>query len=250
MDLVAISGCPRSGTSALCNLLMQDRRIMMFDELTVFSCWNSGGVSKRIISKWLKPDTNFSHLVELSGLDPTEFKKFIDRPGHITGKELYAYIEENTVATMFGDKCPESYVYNTEKLAEQFPKMKFLFSQRDGRGVIASHVRKPRSSVPNIETGANLWVNTTSKGIDMVKKMPDRCKIIKYEEAVMDPEPMLADMSDFLGLDTVIVNGINFKNVPYYRPVNLDSWKEEIPDVLDKIRNPKFKELMLSCGYI
>jgi len=251
MDLVAIGGCPRSGTSALCNLLMQDEKIMIFDELQVFSSnWESNSIVKRIITNWLKEGSNFSYLVERSGIKREKFKAFIDQTKPISGKELYDFVKDTTKATMFGDKSPEAYVSIADTLAVKFPEMKFLFSQRDGRGVIASHLRKPRSSVPNIEACVNLWVRMTSRILELKKRIPDRCFIINYDEAVINVEPMLEELSNFLSLDPVLINDLNFKGLPYYRPTHVETWKNEIPDIMSKIHSSKFNDLMSFYNYI
>ena len=248
---IAIAGCPRSGTSALCNLLMQDERILLFDEIQAFVSWDTGSVVSGRLRKWLsKKGNNFRHLLKISGLDPDAFLNFVSSNGGVSGRELCDYVMNNSNAIMFGDKGPESYIKAANTMADKFPDMKFVFAQRDGRAVIASHIRTWRTSNTDVNHLSKIWIRNTSAILKLKKAMPDRCKIIMYEESVLNPEPMIEELSEFLELDPVIVNGINFKNIPYYRSVNLDTWKQEIPHMLDEIRDPKFKKLMSLYGYI
>lgn len=248
---VVICGCPRSGTSGLCNLLMQDKRILMFDEIKAFTSWDTGSIVLGRLRDWSsKKGNNFRHLLKISGLEPDEFLDFMLSKNRISGKELCDYVMNNSNAVMFGDKGPEHYIHAADRVAKKFPDMKFLFSQRDGRAVIASHIRKWRTSSTDVNLLSKIWIKNTSAILKLKEAMPDRCKIIMYEESVLNPIPMIEGLSDFLGLDPVIVNGINFKNIPYYRPVNLNTWKQEIPNVLEEIHDPKFKELMSLYGYI
>jgi hypothetical protein len=91
------------------------------------------------------------------------------------------------------------YFFYLKDLLELYPESKFVVLVRDPR------VNAIRKKSRNLNAGqsplylAALW-NNTYKNIDYLKSKSKDVLIVKYEDLVSDPEPILKNISNFLGI--------------------------------------------------
>jgi len=237
LPYVFIGGCPRSGTSALVRTLNFDKRLFICHELHLFERW----------SNRLNPAL-YKRGVENGWLSRLCKKRNISVPPYGTGrsitKKLVASLPQGTA---IGDKVPREYLYGWHIYRQHFPKAKLIVCLRDGRAVIASQIRKYHQekvrhdwAAPDVITAQELWL-TAAAFLTAVETFPD-IHIVKYEEAVKDPEKMVNKIGHFLGIGDLDITG------HHYRPVHLESWKEELPDI-EMYLTDQFKMYLDYYGY-
>jgi hypothetical protein len=150
-----------------------------------------------------------------------------------------------------GDKMPQQYLLGAETLYKKFPDSKFIFTVRNGYGVIASYLRRPLKKrdyktiphdivVKNIVFAENVWKEAFIKLKSIHKVLPkDKYLVLKYENNCADIDDMLLKLGNFLEYDTPVVNTM-------YRPVHLN-WEKGLEfwrDIIFSNVSNEFKELM------
>ena len=108
--------------------------------------------------------------------------------------------EQTTPAHIWIDHTPENINY-VETLFHHFPQAKVLHIVRDGRAVAASIM--PLDWGPNsIVKAARWWMRMVSFGLAAELKFgPDRVLRVRYEDLVLDPEPILKQIAGFLDIE-------------------------------------------------
>lgn len=244
-DYIAIGGSPRSGTTALADLLNIDGRLFITRELRVFRCWYNS-IGPKTLNYKLHPGRGPARVFSQHKLDCKQF-----RNTRAAGKDIAKFVLDNSKILYFGDKLPRYHLYGFEKLAKRFPNMKFIFCLRDGRAVIASQMRLYRGgrSIANfiaksIPSAEPLWLRCCRYLREALNsKYADRILVVRYEDAVNNLDKLIYDISDFLNLPTPL----NIEGHDYY-PVHLDAWKEELPNMMDRL-SPEFKQHLREFGY-
>jgi hypothetical protein len=166
---------------------------------------------------------------------------------------------ERSKLVYVGDKMPEGYLNRAEELYKQFKNAKFIFTNRNGYGVIASYIRRPLRRhkpediteeilVKNIKFAENIWMDSYKKLKNIPDVLPeDKYIILKYEDNCNDIINMLVKLAEFLEYDTPVRNKMFVKKgetLFVYRPIHLDwvkgieFWKEIIlSTVSDEFKN-------------
>jgi hypothetical protein len=175
---------------------------------------------------------------------------------------------------IFGDKVPHGYLHNATGLMDEFPDMKFLFTLRDGRGVLESQIRRgkkllekkpnhkfnPRSwQQVDIKIAQNLWIECSGLIKNIMNRNSSRVLIVKFEDLLSDTENYLKNVADFLELERPLINrpwmvqNNPLKRRNYYvHPIDQSNaylWKENIPNVMDEVSD-KFKRYLEFFEYI
>ena len=247
-NFLAIGGCPRSGTTALTDLLNLDSQLFICREFRIFRCWKQP-IGRKLLLHKLNPEVGSSKIFRKHKLNMSRFEETYEK---VNGSHIANYVNNNLpYIQYFGDKLPRFYLYNAKSLSEKFPNMKFIFCLRDGRAVIASQIRLFRSgksrasfiadSIPNAEP---LWLEGISylKKIQEDKRMAGKFIIVRYEDAVMNPFKTISQIEEFLNLKLNIIKH-------NYKPVHLNSWKTELPNMMDRISD-KFKAELERYNYL
>lgn len=150
-----------------------------------------------------------------------------------------------------GDKMPLQYLYDAPVLNKRFNDVKFIFTIRNGYGVIASYLRRPLKKrdyrtisddivIKNIRFAENIWIKAFNSIKDLHKVLPkDKYLVLKYEDNCDDIDNMLSKLCDFLEYDTPIVNTM-YKPVHLNWEIGLEFWK----DIIFSNVSDKFKKLM------
>ncbi|CAF0964638.1 unnamed protein product [Brachionus calyciflorus] len=90
-----------------------------------------------------------------------------------------------------------------DKLVDLFPNSKYIFMVRDGRAVAFSLVRYQRLefNFKNYLDKLKEWNYTNNKTMTLCNKVgPKYCKMVKYENLVLNKESVLRDLMQFLEL--------------------------------------------------
>jgi hypothetical protein len=113
-------------------------------------------------------------------------------------QELFPWVE------VVGDKYP-GYVFRLTRLANK-PGLKCIVIYRDCRDVVSSAIHQARTTwrgrpwatrLDTAEKVAARWV----RAIECQEENASRVLLIRYEELVTDPGPVLARLGEFLTVD-------------------------------------------------
>jgi hypothetical protein len=98
----------------------------------------------------------------------------------------------------WGDKTPRYYeCWN--QIATLFPEARLIHLIRDGRDVSASLKKVGWHGRTELER-ARYWTSRVSLAEECARLLgPDRCLIVRYEDLVLNTEPILRDICTFLG---------------------------------------------------
>lgn len=120
-----------------------------------------------------------------------------DYPSAIRG--LYATYARQHGKTRYGDKTP-SYVLSIDLLAATFPEGRFIHLIRDGRDVALSYLDTDFGS-RTLGQAAIYWDRFVRAGrASGVRLGPERYREVRYEDLVAEPDRVLAELCNFVGL--------------------------------------------------
>ena len=189
-----VVGAPRTGTTLLRRFLSAHSRVAIPTESGFMVDYLDAAVpletKKRLLTE--EPEIEYWSLrltpEELAPL-PTIgacFDHAHRRYAEAQGKDLW------------GNKTPK-LVRAGALLSEHFPGCRFLHVVRDGRAV-ASSLRRSEAHRLHLLYGARRYAADAARGLALERAYPERVMRVVYEELVVDPEPVLRRVSDFLGL--------------------------------------------------
>jgi hypothetical protein len=201
INKLIITGCPRSGTTAIMKLLNTHSQIKITQELSSFNPFLSQDV---IIEK--SKDKLINDLIIEHG-----------SPG------FYDHLDYSIVGDKLPDYCLPNY---HESLLSQ--DLKYVFCLRNCRGFVDSSVRHFNlglRSAWNFETykdASCMWFNYNKSMLDfMFKLRPDQFILMRYEDAVLDIEEYLKRISKICNFPIKLQNP--FKD---YYPVRVKAGKD------------------------
>lgn len=214
---VFIIGCPRSGTTFLANLLDANEETgttpqsNFVNETLDKNSFNNDHtkIMNFIINHW-----------RFKAWEIT-MEKEIDK--NHSFENIIRYIVGNYMKKNYGepkkywiDHTPSNIKY-VNKLAEIFPKAKFIHLIRDGRGIAASMLSLDWGA-NNTIYAAKIWKENILLGL-AAEKLISKTQIltIRYEDVVNNTENELEKICNFLNLDfnPKMLQGGNFK-LPAY----------------------------------
>jgi hypothetical protein len=250
-DLI-LTGCARTGTTALVKLLSKQPSIMITNEFGTYNDWErqdkwTAFANFREDAKFLKENR------EIFGFKNLDFdsirKLIIDRK--MSTQDIFAWVRNNIDAEYFGDKCPMSYLKNLRLFDRKFPDHKFIITVRDGRDVIASQIRNYNKygwayagwMKPTVEEAMPLWLEASLLIRDVVRTI-DSSKILlfRYEDAVEHVDDFCEVLTEFIGCTEIT----NIDNV--FKATNVSVWKQEHPEMMSVLTDD-FKNMLSKFGY-
>lgn len=146
-------------------------------------------------------------------------------------------------AKVWGDQSPIHALYMPDIL-RIFPRVKFLHLLRDGRDVVASKVVK--NGDESLYSAVHRWKTCLKRSRQIQKKVdPGQFLEVRYEALVTTPEPVLQQISNFIGVgytDSMLdywklPSTIEHKHKTHHqhlsKPVfstSIGSWQERLTD--------------------
>jgi hypothetical protein len=251
-----ITGCARSGTSALARGLSTHPGICMFNEYNLYY--------PPVIEESL-----WHRLSEMRGDNPPPTKIARDMPSFraTMARDLPDPAPSSVVrdwifgllrrpVTIYGDKMPYLYLGRMEEIVERFPGVRFLLTLRDGRAVVASQIRQYHRAVrngeepdrwmsPSVEEAEYLWLRSARKWLSLREDPPAPCLEVDYDRATAHPEELCRKLCEFVGMD---YRQEDFRGLlEIYRPAP-DVWRDEVPDLEERLSD-EFREALAQLGY-
>ena len=247
MTQIIIAGCPRSGTTALKNLLNTQHNTCITNELKSYAGDNAAFID-RLNSSWF---TNFSNECKKKNIDPELFRDYVIEDKTKTPEYLHSLGYQ-----IVGDKFP-GYVLPelSNRIMQQARKgVKCIFTVRDCRAFIASSLRfYTRGVDPNV----NQWVFCTiheacehwvrfNKGLqDLIRNIaPENYMIVQYEKAVRNNTKLVKRINKLTEGQWTATP----EETTGYHPVHVDTWKTEHPEI-DQYLSEDALRLMELYGY-
>ncbi|MDA7675846.1 sulfotransferase [Akkermansiaceae bacterium] len=208
---VFIGGYYRSGTSLLRALLGSHSKIAFIPFDLPLWTWllddwinkdfsvveNRIGLAQAIAthSKYLKSDTR----VEERVLE----RKFIASGEDTYGGLIGEFLEQHCMLTgkcIPGHKCPNSE-RNFDVISSSVRNPKFLQLVRDPRSVAESFVHKESFGELELGTFFSEWGANVGFGVECSRLQPDQFMVVKYESLVAEPDLIVSQICDFIGID-------------------------------------------------
>ncbi|KAA3621205.1 MAG: sulfotransferase [Proteobacteria bacterium] len=251
-----ISGCARSGTTALTRSLSTHSGFCLFNEFYLYGIRDAGtALWKRILDMKRNPPP------PLVGESLEALKRDLHTelplPASNTIMRNWLFSRADPCPRVYGDKLPGVYLMQMRKLARAMPQARFIVTLRDGRAVIASQLREFEVArrqnrppqpwmTPSIAKAQEMWLRFARAWIPLRDDPPAPCLELRYESAIADPESMFRQVCDFIG---VAFDRSEFAEaLSLYRGVHVDAWKRECPDI-DQHLSPEFHEALSHFGY-
>ena len=208
MPVVLVCGMPRSGTTLLMLMLDSHPHGLM----------PRGRVLQTTSDDWIHGVSNRRELDQF--LDHLYTSDYLHRPPRSSQQDLHAVLQPNLPLTYqsliqrinFHDATirPDSDFFWGEKTSELIWKWDILKNNldnprlvivlRDGRAILSSLLKA--HSVAGLETNLYQWAtdyNNFSKRVAALQNEPN-VNVIRYEDLVTQPRPVLQNLSSFLGI--------------------------------------------------
>lgn len=200
MKNIVVTGYPRSGTTALANLLNEDRRIFITTESHVFV--GDSHINMR--------DQIYGWTTELMKKKKVKFKDF----GYLTYRGLFAYFYDKDLFEWVGDKSNRPFLDNYDYCLGNMYKPLVLVSVRDMRDCLLSAKWNEKET---LEERTEIIIRAYENIAEMIK-IP-MVHWFRYEDLVTDIEKTKERLSEVLGFKLKIKQH-------NYKPVNVGIWKE------------------------
>lgn len=229
VEEVIITGCPRTGTSALGALLYHSEGVMITNELSTYhSNKNAISVSLDLVNPHL------DRALELKGWSIDNLTDY-----------LSGDFEDHSIK-LFGDKNP-AYCCDTflpQHLSTTYPDFKYLFCYRDPCATVSSFLR--RSTRENDVTAAwysrcpddalDIIIKYTLNWATLLYPKVKNKKIIVYEDYCEDLNRLMQELNKFFGITLTI-----HEPERIYLPVNVDTWKSDLSAEAIEMIKTKFE---------
>ena len=273
MKHLFITGCPRSGTTMLANILGNGDSCIATPESHFFNDFiykhlpnNSSEAEKGDLVNFFNNHYRFKQWE----MNANEIEKL---PKKITYSN-YSIVIENTIKLFAKynsemlkkelvriDHTPSNIrIFNI--INELFPKSRFVFIIRDPRAVYAS--------VRGLDWGPNsplklsqLWIEYIAAYYALQELYPDRVSLVKYEDILRDTTVQIRKLCDFTGIeykDSLLKKENGFK-VPKYTfsqhalvgrtldESRVGKWKKELKKQDVKIIESQCGAILNALGY-
>jgi hypothetical protein len=211
-----IGGHPRSGTTMLFNLCWDHPQIGITGEFKCFRKLKSlvPVYLQAVEHKWREKSflQRIGRKTPLmlrarGGMFLAGFSMFISlrvRRRAVQVNDVEAALQLLFGKKVVGDKYPR-YVFWQDRFST-FPDLKRIMIYRDGRDVVSSFLQRIRTNWKNLpiaetENNARRVAERWVEAQESIDRNRDSLFVIRYEEFVRDPAPILAGMAGYLGVD-------------------------------------------------
>jgi len=240
-----ITGCVRSGTTAVAEYLSMSDEIIIPAEFALYSEWNNPDNYKRVHTMMCARVNN--RIFYYKGIHGYSFAHRLEElktNGRQSLEQIIKRCPKEVV--IYGDKLPMTYLERYEDFLGMFPNLKILIILRDGRAVMESQVRHKKIDSYDIfwhrnriEDAEDLWLKTMGM-IENIDENNDRILIYKYENLLTNLSNFRECVSEFIGTEVKMVEG-------FFKKPEFD-WRTEYPDLMN-ILSDEFKKYLERYGY-
>jgi len=240
-----ITGCVRSGTTAVCEFLSQSPTIIIPAEFGLYSEWDNPRNYMRVHTMMRARVNN--RIFYYKGIHGYSFVTRLERI-KATGKQSLEYIIKYCPdeVEVFGDKLPLTYLDKADKFLDMFSNLKILIIIRDGRDVMESQVRRAKTDKydifwhrKDITLAEDIWLKAMKK-VEKLKNESNRILVYRYEDLLTNLSYFRECMSNFLETDVKMID--DFFKKPEF------SWREEYPDLMNLLSD-EFKSYLERYDY-
>lgn len=201
---VIMTGCYRSGSSALAELISHDPGVFIMNEL-VSEIWGTGFPEH--VDECLEKNESLINQLSRKGIAPDDFRKAV--VGY--QKTSFEQLSRSFGFPVVGDKLPD-YVFNLEKILNKRPAAKVIFTVRDCHSYIESALRnyekgeRARWTTDDPVKAELIWLTHNTELLKWAAKLGQNCFVARYEKTVKDPGLALNRISQFLGYTINVEN--------------------------------------------
>jgi len=252
-----ITGCARTGTSALARALSSHDGICIFNEYHLyyhseddFNIWHR---IHGMIEENPPPDKVSSDTATLK----SRLVEDLPLPTSCQTTRNWLFDQVQNPLEIYGDKMPFKYLDSMHEVVENFPGVKFLVTVRDGRDVVASQIRQYNNAVkngnipshwmkPSVEEAEYLWLRSARAWLKLRSNPPAPCLELRYEQAARSPVTLPKKICGFVG---IAYREKDFRKfIEQYRPVNIDTWRDELENIEERLSGD-FLDALGQLGY-
>ncbi|MBP0028074.1 MAG: sulfotransferase [Roseofilum sp. Guam] len=249
---IFLGGCPRSGTTLLQSLLGGHPKIASFPESHLFQNLRIRYLSRLLGLASIKGKKQINWFLDEIG--QPEFQSKLSPVPLFIHEYVSVFTEALNKATeaqgksVWLEKSPEHIRY-IQLFEHLIPQSKFIHLVRNGGDVVASlydvshnHQRRDIWGEPwTIDKCVKTWIESVQFSSDHLHK-PNHI-LIGYEKLVADPEKVLTQLCNFLGLefDAVMLTAYSETAQKVVRPD--ETWKASVGAPIKSANGKKFYEL-------
>lgn len=194
-----IVGSPRSGTTMLRDILKGHDNLFCPEE-SHFYRWAHPFKSKPFLHSYTKNQTLIKHR-EIDGVSEETFKEIyrVSRNRkELQDAYMACFLEaKGAPDARWFDKTPQNS-FGCHLLAADYPGSKFIHIVRNPLNVVASLKKGVIIKEHNFLASVNHWLEPVKSLIMLQKLMPKRVMLIKYEELIETPKPVMQQLFDFI----------------------------------------------------
>jgi hypothetical protein len=214
--LFMIAGHPRSGTTMLFRILRAHPEIGCTDE---FKClWKIDVPAKKHLAhvqwRWYRKSVLVRNGKRLSPGNWLRSAYFCYRYASciyqrtqgrtVSWADVEWALQESHQKRVVGDKFPR-YVFRLEDFID-VPDLKRILIYRDGRDVVSSYLQKirtvwKRNPLVQAEHPATILAQSWVEAMGKMEQHKAHLHILRYDDFVREPEPHLASLAAYLGVD-------------------------------------------------
>lgn len=251
MTQIIIVGCPRSGSTALRNLLNTEEKTFIANEMRFYS-GSTVSFIERVTGQW--SDKFVKQCVE-KGIDHEALVKCATQ--HVNKVPEFLKTQGFNVV---GDKFPlYVLVSHMEGMLKSISSgVKFIFCVRDCRDFICSslsHCEKGRNSAnnswvfDNIKDACDYWVKMNTGLLNLTRIIPAQNYIIaQYEKSVINVYQLMKNINKLSDGVWDLKPMQKLKVRDKYHPVHMGRWITEQPKINDSLSDGALR-LMELYGY-
>lgn len=200
---IFVGGLERTGTSLLYALLASHPNIAMTRRTnwwTFFDGHFGDLADDRNLDRLLDTMLRYRRHRKLNPDRERLRREFV--AGERTYCRLFELLEDHHAERLgkprWGDKSLHTERY-ADRVLECFPDARILHMVRDPRDRYASALKRWKRNRGGVGTATAAWIASVQLGDRNGQRLPEHCRIVRYEDLASDPEGELRRICDFIG---------------------------------------------------